>query len=51
MLPIITAPISSVMLKTCETESGTIIESGTFFSVQTTTESLPLIAMEVCPNP
>jgi len=47
MLPTITAPISSLILKIFVTESGTINESGTFFSVHTTTESVPLIAIDV----
>ena len=50
MFPITTAPISSLMLKMFVTESGTINWSGTFFSVHTTTESVPLIAIDVWPK-
>ena len=47
MFPTMTAPMASEMLKILVMLSGTIKESGTFFWVHTTTESVPRIAIEV----
>ena len=49
MYPTIIAPQLSLILKMFVTDSGTINLSGTFLAQQTTTESLPLIAIEVYP--